>query len=249
MTSDMVQVRGGHVVLCDVFSAAFNPPTFALAIADPPYGDRIVDAEWDKIDAIPLAECIRDMAGKLAHVGLTGSHFWLWGGTGTPNQRALYRSLIAIETDGRWQMAEQCTWKKHRAYGTNWRCLMTREECLRFVLGDVKKPRVYHVQFTDIERGYAGFNPRYPAKSKFKRLTAIWDHASDMLQNKPHECHKPHPLARSQILATTNPGELVLDLFAGSAEVSLVARELDRPFVAYEADKKEFEKMVARLTL
>lgn len=124
---------------------------------------------------------------------------------------------------------------------------MTREECLRFVLGDVKHPRVYNVQLTDKERGYAGFLAKYPAKSKFKRLTAIWDHASDMLQKKPHKCHKPWPLAHSQILSTTNSGETVLDLFAASGQVSISARDLGRKFVAYDADKIEFEKLVTRL--
>ncbi len=177
-----------------------------------------------------------------------GSQVWLWGGIGKPGNRALYRTLLQVETATRWQCAEQITWKKKRAYGTQWRTLMTREECLRFVLGDPKKPLVYNVQYTDIERGYAGFNPKHPAKSKFKRQTCIWDHASDMGQNKPHQCHKPEPLARSQILTSTNPGDTVLDLFAGSGEVSLTARKLGRRFVAYENDPEQFDALVRRLS-
>jgi DNA modification methylase len=125
---------------------------------------------------------------------------------------------------------------------------MTREECLRFVLGDARKPLIYNVQHTEEERGYAGFNPKYPARSKFKRLTCIWEHASDMGQNKPHECHKPEPLARTQILTSTNPGDTVLDLFAGSGEVSLTARKLGRRFVAYENDPAQFDALVRRLS-
>lgn len=243
-----VEVRGGRVVLADIFAPDFYPDAFDCGIADPPYGDAIVKAKWDKIDARTLAANLQRLAGRLATVASDGAHFWMWGGIGKPNERALYRALIAIEDDGRWQCAEQITWRKKRGYGTDWRCLMTREECLRFVLGNAKKPRVYNVQFTDELRGYAGFNPEHPAKNDHKRLTAIWDHASDMGQNKPHECHKPAPLARSQILATTNPGDRVIELFAGSGEACLVAREIERPFVAYEGDPDEFEKLVARLS-
>lgn len=243
----VIEVDGGFCVQADVFSPLWDPPPFAMAVADPPYGDGIVSDEWDQISALALSALLVAMTAKLADVALPGAHLWLWGGIGTPGERALYRALIGIEDAQRWQCAEQITWRKLRAYGTEWRCLMTREECLRFVLGDVKKPRVYHKQFTEEKRGYAGFNPKHPAKNENKRLTAIWDHASDMGQNKPHKCHKPKPLAESQILATTDPGDTVLDLFAGSGEISLVARAHGRLFVAYEHDAKTFSKLVQRL--
>lgn len=249
LKSKIVKVPGGTVVLADCLAADFypGPDAFDCCIADPPYGGAIVKSRWDKIDAVTLAYHLTTLAGRLARSGRAGSHLWIWGGIGTPGQRALYRALIKIEQDTEWQCAEQITWRKKRAYGTDWRCLMTREECLRFVLGNAKKPRVYHAQFTDELRGYAGFNPEHPAKNEHKRLTAIWDHASDMGQNKPHECHKPAPLARSQILSTTNKGDRVIELFAGSGEACLVARELERPFYAYEGDAEQFERLIARL--
>lgn len=216
------------------------------AILDPPYSG-IVKAGWDRIGAVELSFLLRVLFDRLEMIMPAGSQAWLWGGIGTPSNRALYRTMMAVEGMTKWQCAEQITWKKKRAYGTAWRNLMTREECLRFVLGDIKKPLVYNVQYTDIERGYAGFNAKHPAKSKFKRLTCIWDHASDMGQNKPHECHKPEPLARTQILTSTNEGDTVLDLFAGSGEVSLTARKLGRRFVAYENDPEQFDRLVERL--
>lgn len=241
-----VDVPGGICILGDVFDPALVFPTAEMAIVDPPYGDSIVDADWDNVTGSSLSAQLRNLMDSLSQCMLPGSHLWMWGGIGTPNNRALYRTLLDVESDGAWAMAEQITWRKKRAYGTNWRCLMTREECLRFVLGDPKKPRFYQVQFTDEERGYAGFNAKYPAKSKFKRLTMVWDHASDM-GTKPHKCYKPAPLARSQILATSEEGDLILDLFAGSGEVSIQARDLDRAFIAYENDPSEFEKLLARL--
>ncbi len=246
----VVEVEGGQCIQADLFTEAWNAIEInnsSCAIIDPPYGG-IVSAYWDETDGKQLAQLLTTLMGVLSCRMPDGSQVWLWGGIGTPSNRALYRALVQTEDETLWQCAEQITWKKKRGYGTQWRCLMTREECLRFVLGDIRKPLVYNVQHTDIERGYAGFNPDHPAKSKFKRLTCIWDHASDMGQNKPHQCHKPEPLARTQILTSTNPGDTVLDLFAGSGEVSLTARKLGRRFVAYENDPEEFEKLVRRLS-
>jgi DNA modification methylase len=249
----IVEVRGGFVVKCDLWKHQFDSylwqlgKGFALAVCDPPYGN-IVDSDYDKITDSDLCNQLVWLMEELAQLGLPGSHVWIWGGIGRPGERAFYRSMLRIEEDKKWQMAEQITWNKKRAYGTNWRSLMNREECFRYVLGDIKKPRVYNVQYTDIDRGYAGFNKKHPAKSKFRRETMIWSHASDMGQNKPHQCHKPGPLAISQIGATTNPGDLVLDLFSGSGQVSLSAREMDRKFVAFEKNDLEFDKLVARLS-
>jgi DNA modification methylase len=100
---------------------------------------------------------------------------------------------------------------------------------------------------TETKRGYAGFNSKHPAKSEFKRLTMVWDHASDMGQNKPHKCHKPEPLAKTQIEMCTNPGDLVLDLFAGSGQIAITARDLGRPFVSVERDPEVFDALVERL--
>lgn len=227
---DIVEVSGGIAIKYDLWEHKFHEynyrycKNFACAIIDGPYGENIVKSDYDSIDGHNLMVNYSWLMSELVSHALPGAHAWIWGGIGTPGCRALYKTLIQIELEGAWKCAEQITWHKKRGYGTNWRCLMTREECLRFVLGDPKKPRVYHPQYSTEKRGYAGFNKKYPCKSEYKRLGMIWNHASDMGQNKPHQCHKPKPLAQTQILSTTNPGDLVLDLFSGSGEVSLTAR-------------------------
>lgn len=246
MKSQIVKVPGGLVIQADL-NEWLKFPKFHCAILDPDYGPGIIKASWSVETTLTLCAQLTSLALALQESAVPGAHFWLWGGIGIPHERVLYRTLLAIEAATKWQMAEQVTWRKKRGYGTNWRCLMNREECLRFVLGDVRKPYFYDPQFTDEVRGYAGFNAKHPAKSEFKRLTMVWDHASDMGQGKPHVCHKPHPLAQSQIKACTKRGDTVLDLFAGSGEVSLQARLLGRRFIAYENDPVTFKKLVKRL--
>lgn len=219
-----------------------------LAILDPPYGD-IVDEDWDRISDVDLSTRLVDVFRRLEQVMLPGSHAFLWGGFGVPGNRAFFRTVLAVEERTPWRMAALNTWRKKRAYGTDWRCLLTREECARFVLGDIKKPRVFHVQHTDEDRGYAGFNKKHPAKSPKKRLTMVWDHASDMGQNKPHPQHKPAPLVDTQILMTTNPGDLVLDLFSGSGEVAIRAAAHGRHCVSVEKKVELCTAIEARLLL
>lgn len=245
----MVKVPGGVCLHSNVFSKDWlsYAQDAALAVADPPYGDNIVSDNWDSITAKELAVELTKTAKRLSHKMLPGSHLCIWGGFGTPKERALFRTILYLEEVTPWRMAEFITWKKKRAYGTSWRCLAAREEMARFVLGDIKKPRVFNPPYTDQKRGYLGFNKKYPAKSDFKRMTMVWDHASDMTRNKPYKCLKPEPLARTEIEMCTRPGDLVLDLFAGSAELSLTARKLNRSFVCVEADKAEFDKLVERL--
>tara|TARA_B100000949_G_scaffold228762_1_gene236754 strand:+ start:3207 stop:3983 length:777 start_codon:yes stop_codon:yes gene_type:complete len=248
-SNGVVNVPGGVVIRADLFGASSwitHCDRAALAVADPPYG-RIVSEKWDQVDAFDLAELLGDLSSTLSLVMLPGAHFCLWGGFGAPGNRAFYCAILEIEARQAWQMAAHNTWRKKRAYGTAWRCLAAREEMARFVLGDIKKPRVFNVPLTDARRGYVGFNSKHPAKSDFKRLTMVWDHASDMGQNKPHKCHKPEPLARTQIEMCTDPGDLVLDLFAGSGQISITARALDRPFIAIENDPETFDALVERI--
>lgn len=217
---------------CDVFEWSWLPRAdgAALAIIDPPYGD-IIGVKWDRMSDHYLSSNLTRLFWHLSQRMLPGSHAFLWGGFGVPGNRTLFRSILGIEDDTDWKMAAFNTWKKKRAYGTPWRCLCTREECPRFVLGDIKKPRVFNIQYRDELRGYAGFNPKHPAKDERKRMTMIWDHASDM-GKKPHPQHKPAPLVDTQILMCTNPGDLVLDLFTGSGEVAKRCAALGREVVS-----------------
>jgi hypothetical protein len=58
---------------------------------------------------------------------------------------------------------------------------------------------------------------------------------------------KPLALARQVIELTTDPGQTVLDCFAGSGTIPLAADELGRGYVAVEADDKWVPKLAERL--
>jgi site-specific DNA-methyltransferase (adenine-specific) len=58
-----------------------------------------------------------------------------------------------------------------------------------------------------------------------------------MPENTEHPTQKPEKLIAKLILASSRPGELVLDPFLGSGTTSVVAKKLNRHFVGIEAEE------------
>ena len=58
-----------------------------------------------------------------------------------------------------------------------------------------------------------------------------------MPENTDHPTQKPEKLIAKLILASSKPGDVVLDPFLGSGTTSVVAKKLGRKFVGIEADE------------
>ncbi|HUR99232.1 MAG TPA: site-specific DNA-methyltransferase, partial [Pyrinomonadaceae bacterium] len=70
-----------------------------------------------------------------------------------------------------------------------------------------------------------------------------------MPENTDHPTQKPEKLLAKIILASTNPGDLILDPFAGSGTTAVVAKKLGRNFVAIESDEDHCLLAAKRLEL
>lgn len=225
-----------------------------LVIADPPYGN-IVNKTWDHIEESDVVFCdwMIDWTRALERMSLPGAALYVWGGVGLPRNgdkspfRPFLRYLVEAELRTGYELSTPITWKKKRAYGIQWGYLFTREELAYFVLGNHKKPRKFTVPLLEAKRGYAGYNEKYPAKSEFFRRTNVWDDVTEIMRGKVHINQKPRRLMEIPIEVHTEPGEWVLDPFAGSGTTAHAARALDRKFVVVEKDPEEFEKMVVSL--
>ena len=57
-----------------------------------------------------------------------------------------------------------------------------------------------------------------------------------MAENTAHPTQKPEKLYAKLILASSRPGELVLDPFLGSGTASVTAKKLGRRYLGVEAD-------------
>lgn len=209
---------------------------FSLVVADPPYGN-IVDEKWDDTgtDATIHAKWMEQVVEALTCLCHPNAAMYWWGGIGRPKYRPFFRFIDNVESLTDWQMSALITWRKRRAYGVRNNYLFTREECGYFVLGDPKKPRTFNVPYVDKERGYAGYNKEYPALDSRYRRTMVWDDINEVFRNKKHVCEKPIGLAKVIVETSSNPGDRVLDLFAGCGNISTVASSLGRRCVAVDS--------------
>jgi len=218
-----------------------------LVVADPPYGN-VTKNDWDKVKltdaayAMKLVEGMQELEGLQSH----GDVAYWWGGIGKPGFRPFFKFISSTETHTAYQMVDLVTWKKKRGYGVQNKYLFVREELAYFCLGGTK-PNVFNIPLLDKERGYAGYNEKYPAKSKYLRRTNVWDDITEILRGKTHDAEKPVALSGILITAHTKPGDVVLDLYSASGSCSIAARSLGRQFIAVERDPAEYAKIVAKL--
>ena len=120
-----------------------------------------------------------------------------------------------------------------------------------------RKPRVFHRLRIDLP-----IRPEY----KYERedgvfVTDVWDDIRELTSGyfagdealrltngeRFHKQQSPVALLLRIILSSTNPGDLVLDPFAGTGTTLVVAEQLGRPSVGIEIDPKNVEMIHWRL--
>lgn len=87
---------------------------------------------------------------------------------------------------------------------------------------------------------------KYPAKSKYKRVSNVWDDIPELMRPK-RNCEKPIPLLERLISTHSNMGDLVVDFFAGTGSTGVAARQLGRNFLGCEAISKDAHLANARV--
>lgn len=221
--------------------------TPALVIADPPYGG-ILKETWDIPNVAEWIEIIRSLETVVA----PGCPIYWWGGIGKPNNRPLLDFALRLERETAWRIRDWITWRKKRAYGKAKDYLFVREECLLLTKAG-EAPRVFNTPYSEEKRGYAGYNPRYPAKSEFKRITNVWDDTdsvweeTELLKGKLHPAHKAPAVIKRPILTNSKKGELVLDLYSGSGETAVQAITHGRQVISVERRSDYCLQIVKRL--
>ena len=214
-----------------------------LVIADPPYGN-ILPKKWDVAEVGRWVKVVASFE-RFAH---PPPIYW-WGGIGKPTNRPFFEFILKLEDPisnrSQYRMRDLITWRKKRGYGKPRDYLFVREECALLTYRG-EAPKVFHIPLLEKRRGYAGYNPKFPAKSEFLRRTNVWDE-TEILKGKLHDAHKAPVVVRVPIQAHTDPHDLVVDLYSGSGETSLQAWKLGRRFIAVEKDEATARKIAQRL--
>lgn len=224
---------------------------FPLVIADPPYGNVLPRsrAAWDRTTATQRVHASQTLGTLrlLQRYLAPGAALYLWGGYGTLGFRPFFEVASRVEHETALRVANVITWSKRRAYGVPRNYLSTREELLYLVNGDPKRPRKFTIPLLEAKRAYAGFNAKYPAKSEHYRRTNVWTDVTELFAGKVHEAQKPIRLYEIPIEVHTEPGECVLDPYAGSMTLAYAARRLGRRWVCIESDRAIFDAAVAEM--
>jgi len=146
-------------------------------------------------------------------------------------------------------LQNRITWEREKGRGAlrNWKnCsediwFLTASHEFTFNVDSVKLKRRVIAPYT-----YENGQPKDWSKTEDGgyRLTHpsnLWTDISvpfwSMPENTDHPTQKPEKLVAKLILASSNPGDVVLDPFLGSGTTSVVAKKLGRRFVGIEIDE------------
>ena len=162
-----------------------------------------------------------------------------------------WRSGGAIQGVGMkyFRLQNRITWEREKGRGAkaNWKnaaediWFFTISDKFTFDLDSVKIKRKVLAPYTqngkpkDWEREDGGdFRLTHPSNIWTDISVPFWS----MPENTDHPTQKPEKLLAKIILASTKPGDLILDPFAGSGTTAVVAKKLERKFVAIESDEE-----------
>jgi modification methylase len=73
-------------------------------------------------------------------------------------------------------------------------------------------------------------------KNRLKQQKSIWRIPPKI--NIPHPAPFPEELVEQCIIATSNPGDIVLDPFMGIGTTAVVAKKLERNYIGFDISKK-----------
>lgn len=161
-----------------------------------------------------------------------------------------WRSSAAIHRVGSryFQLQNRITWEREKGRGAkaNWK--NTAEDIwffsvsneFTFNLNAVKHRRRVRAPYRENgkpkdwdETANGNYRDTHPSNIWTDITIPFWS----MPENTDHPTQKPEKLLAKIILASTNPGDLILDPFAGSGTAAVAAKKLGRHFVAIESDE------------
>lgn len=162
-----------------------------------------------------------------------------------------WRSSSAIQRVGSkyFRLQNRITWEREKGRGAkrNWKnaaediWFFTVSDDYTFNLDQVKQRRRVIAPYrengkpkdwNESEKG--NFRDTHPSNIWSDITVPFWS----MPENTDHPTQKPEKLLAKIIIASTNPGDLILDPFAGSGTTAVAAKKLRRHFVAIESDEQ-----------
>lgn len=231
---------GGHkIIIGDALQALHSIPNGSvdLVFADPPYNiGKDFDGIHDRVDESIyfdwcfdwLAECIRVLSP-------TGSFYLMNSTQNMPALDLWCREHLSILSRIVWSY-DSSGMQAKRYFGSMYEP----------ILHMVKNPKAYTFNADDIlveaktgaKRGLMDYRKNPPQPYNTTKVPGnVWDFPRVRFKMDEYENHpsqKPEKVLERIILASSNPGDVVLDPFSGSFTTGAVARRLMRRSISIE---------------
>ncbi|RAX54501.1 site-specific DNA-methyltransferase [Helicobacter sp. 16-1353] len=243
-----MNLKTNRIYIADVFDFLESLPNNAidLAIIDPPYNLKI--ATWDSFknqsEFLDFTyKWISLMLPKLKQ----NASFYIFN---TPyNAAIILNYLLNFNVNFQnficWYKKDGLSYSKKRFNSNQESILFYTMDSKNYTFNaeSVRIPyqstqRIAHAQ----EKGILKNGKRWFPNKNGKLCPDVWEITSQRHKSKingkvvkpPHPSIKPREMIERMIKASSNEGDLVLDLFSGSGMTSLVARDLGRDFIGCE---------------
>ncbi|MAB14451.1 MAG: modification methylase [Parvibaculum sp.] len=215
-----------------------------LIFADPPYNLQLggdltrpdqskVDAvtdEWDKFESFETYDRFtREWLAAARRVLKPTGAIWVIG-----SYHNIFRVGASLQDLGYWIMND-VVWRKSNP--------MPNFRGTRFT--NAHETLIWAVRDAD-QKKYTFNYDAMKALNEDLQMRSDWlipicnggERLKDKDGNKAHATQKPEALLHRVLLATTNPGDVVLDPFFGSGTTGAVAKKLGRKFIGIEREAK-----------
>jgi len=234
-----------NTIICgDAFEVLPQMPTgcYDLLFADPPYNlTKVFGSErFARSSAEKYAEWLdswlrlcRPLLKDSASVYICGD----WSSS----------SAIQVAGSKYFTLRNRITWEREKGRGAkaNWKnaaediWFFTVSDKYTFNLEAVKQRRRVIAPYREdgrpkdwIDTGEGKYRDTHPSNIWTDISVPFWS----MPENTDHPTQKPEKLLAKIILASTSPGDLILDPFAGSGTTAVAAKKLGRNFSLIESD-------------
>ncbi len=225
-----------------------------MVFADPPYGlsnggatcqggnwQSVDKGKWDKSKGVRHdfnfhQRWIKEAADVLCDHG----SMWVSG-----TYHSIYACGFALQMEGLKILNDICWFKSNASPNLSCRYFTASHETLIWALKNPKARHTFHYQ--EMKNGEWHKDDRL--KKEGRQMRSVWQLSKAGSKEKKegkHPTQKPLKLLKRVILATTNPGELVIDPFAGSSTTGLMAYATGRYYIGFEQEEEFLELSVKR---
>lgn len=222
-----------------------------LSFLDPPFNqDKAYNAWDDNMPPEKYWEWMRDICAKVYALTSDGGAIYFM------QREKNTEFVLKCLRDAGWTFQNLIIWKKKTSAVPGTKRFGKHYQVIAFATKG-KTPRVFHRLRID---------PPLPAGYKHARengmfVTDVWDDIRELTSgyfagdealrdadgNRLHKQQAPIQLLLRIILSSTNPGDVVLDPFAGSGTTLVVAEQLGRKSVGIELDSHNVALIENRL--